>query len=95
MTAHESSRHILPKKHDKIQLKELFAGLDQLVEDSERQRHIAICFLTKRRQFVLEKLYPMLKERDEVKQSIGEENWKRNPAPQQTYAERRRQWEGS
>jgi hypothetical protein len=34
-----------------------------------------------------------LNDRDKVKASIGEESWKNNPAPAQSYAERRRQWE--
>ena len=38
-------------------------------------------------------LFPLLRDRDEVKRKIGEVKWTNNPAPKQDYAERRRQSE--
>jgi hypothetical protein len=84
---------VLPDRHDRAQLEELFAGLQLLVDDTERHKESTLKFLLKRRGFTLQKLYPMWNDRDKVKASIGEESWKNNPAPAQSYAERRRQWE--
>jgi hypothetical protein len=35
----------------------------------------------------------MIRDRNEVKFSMGEEKWTNNPEPKQTYAMKRKQWE--
>lgn len=84
---------VLSNKHDAVQLLELFAGLQLLSEDTEREKNGTLRYLRKRLQYTMEKLNPMLKERNEVKAKIGEKQWKDNPDPKQSYAERRAQWE--
>jgi hypothetical protein len=88
-----SSSPPLPKKHNRAQLVELFQALQLLIQDTERQKELALAQLYKRIQFVNAKLNPMLRDRNSVKVSMGEEKWNNNPEPKQTYAEKRKQWE--
>ena len=88
----EASVH-LPLKHDLSQLRELFRGMEVLIHDTEREKEKALGYLHKRLSVIQGKLNPMLRDRDTVKASMGEERWTHNPAPKLTYAERRKQWE--
>lgn len=83
----------IAKQHDWTQLRDLFRGLRILIEDTLRERNRAVSFLTNRVNALMAKLDPLLRDRNAVKAKIGNENWKSNPNPKQTYAERRKAWE--
>lgn len=83
----------LSKKHDRVQLVELFDALHILIEDTERERENALVQISKKLEFIERKLNPMIRDRNEVKISMGEEKWTNNPEPKQTYAMKRKQWE--
>jgi hypothetical protein len=79
--------------HHIEQLYELLNGYEILLSDTERQKISSLQYYMKRVQTLNSKLYPLLKERDQVKEKIGNERWTNNPEPKLDYAERRRQWE--
>jgi len=89
----EGGLPVMPADHDYAQLDELLVSLHVLGADTEKEKERALGFLKKRLRFIEEKLDPMLKERDEVKQRVGDFKWKHNEAPEMSYAEKRLAWE--
>ena len=83
----------LPDKHDRDQLVDLFKALHLLIEDTERQKEKTLAQLSRRMQYVAEKLNPMLRARDDVKSVLGDDKWKNNPEPKFDFAIRRKEWE--
>lgn len=80
----------LPDLHNLGQLQELFAGIELLSFDTEREKQKSLVGLQKSLDAVNKKLAPMLEDRDSAKARFGEDKWTSNPAPKQTFVERRR-----
>jgi hypothetical protein len=79
--------------HHIEQLYELLNGYEILLADTERQKISSLHYYLQRVQFLNSKLYPARKERDEVKERIGNDRWTNNPDPKLDFAARRRKWE--
>lgn len=79
--------------HDLQSAQELISAVPVLAEDTEREKDSAIRQLEASKRHLYAKLNPLVRDREKVKESMGESAWKENPAPKQTYAEKRRQME--
>ena len=80
----------LPDNHNYAQLQQLFAKLELVKEHTESERDRAIETMRRRLESIDRQLNPMQQDRDEVRSSIGEEQWTNNPRPKHDYARRRR-----
>lgn len=85
--------YALPNYHNFDQLQQIIEGLRLVAETITREKKKALLILFKRKQFIEQKLNPMLDARNFARQRMGNDAWTNNPAPKMTYAEKRKGWE--
>jgi hypothetical protein len=79
----------LPEGHDYQQLQDLFEKLNLVREHTEQERDRAISVMEHRLASIDRQLNPLQRDRDEVRESMGEHAWRSNPRPKRDFARAR------
>ncbi len=79
----------LPDDHDYHQLQDLFEKLNLVREHTEQARDRAIAVMEHRLTAIDRQLNPLQRDRDEVRESMGESVWRSNPRPKRDFARMR------
>ena len=94
---HEELVHESIDGHDCAELRRVLEALKLVYDHTEEEKVKSLDRLASRRTFLMSKLAPAIQDRDQTKRDLaskkGEDWWKSNPEPKQTYAEKRKAWE--